>query len=97
MELVCQDDNIPLDALIGMAIGRDNLLRERRCQPRHSPPSFGCLEAEPEPMEVGATHLSVAEWRRRRQLDLCSYCGQEGHQLQWCPVRHNPGATREEG
>ena len=55
-----------------------------------SPPYSVCPEAEPEPMEVGATHLSAA-------VRLCPYCGKEGHQLQRCQVRPNPRSTRAEG
>ena len=69
--------------------------------PRHLhcfSPSFGkCSGSEPEPMEVEVTHLPPAERRRRIQLGQCLYCGQVGHQLQWCPVLQNPGSTRAEG
>lgn len=65
--------------------------------PRLSPSSNGRPETEPEPMEVGATRLSAAERSRRRQLGLCPYCGQEGYQLQRCPLHPNPGSTRAEG
>ena len=49
------------------------------------PPSFvDRSESESEPMEVGSTRFPTAERPCRRQLGLCPYCGQEGHQLQWC-------------
>ncbi|KAK6313586.1 hypothetical protein J4Q44_G00169330 [Coregonus suidteri] len=48
-------------------------------------------------MEIGVTHLSAVERRRFRQLGLCAYCGKEGHQLQWYPVRPNPKSTGAEG
>jgi hypothetical protein len=67
MELACQTkDKISLDALIVMAIRLENLLRELRCPPRHSPPSFGCPEAEPEILEVGATHFFTSKRGRLR-------------------------------
>jgi hypothetical protein len=38
----------------------------------------------PEPMEVGSACLPEAEHRRRRNLGLCSYCGERGHfSLTW--------------
>lgn len=52
---------ITLDALIAMAIGLDNHLRDRRHSHRFSP-SFGEYSGSvPEPMEVGVTRLSAAE------------------------------------
>jgi hypothetical protein len=45
-ELACRDDIPSFDALNTMAIRLDNLIRERWSPPRHSPPSFGCPEAE---------------------------------------------------
>lgn len=48
-------------------------------------------------MEVGATRLPVAERRHLRQVGLCPYCGQEGHELQRYTVRPNPESTRTEG
>ena len=59
MELACRDDFLSLNALIAMAICLDNL-RERRRSPRPLP-FFGRPGAKPEPMELGVTHLSVAE------------------------------------
>ena len=91
-ELACQDDTLSLDTLIAMAIRLDNLLWKRRHPHRLSPSFVDHSESEPEPMEVGATRLPL-----RRQLGLCHYCDQEGHQLQRCPLRPNPGAIRAEG
>lgn len=78
-----------------MAINLDNLLLEFRRLHCPSPHSFGRPGAEPEPMEIGFTHLAPVERRRRRQL--CLYCGQEGHWLQRCPVHPNPKSTGAEG
>ena len=88
-ELACRDDNLSLDAL-----HLDNLLRERRHSHRFSPSLSEHFGSEPEPMEVGVTRLPAAERRIWRQLGLCLYCGQGGHQLQRWPVLPNSGSTR---
>lgn len=41
----------------------------------------------PEPMEVGRTSLSPEERERRRQDNLCLYCGQSGHYVSRCPAK----------
>lgn len=40
-----------------------------------------------EPMEVGRTSLSPEERTRRRQGNLCLYCGGSGHFVSRCPVK----------
>ena len=81
---------------IVMAICLDNLLLEHRHSYCFSPSLSEHFGSEPEPMEVGVTRLPAPERCRRRQLRLCLYCGQGGHQLQRCPVRSNSGSTRAE-
>lgn len=44
-------------------------------------------ESAPEPMQVGRTALSSAERERRRQGNLCLYCGKPGHFVSSCPVK----------
>lgn len=39
----------------------------------------------PEPMQ-GAS-LTAKEWQRRRQANLCLYCGGKGHFVSVCPVK----------
>ncbi|KAF7640826.1 hypothetical protein LDENG_00011620 [Lucifuga dentata] len=41
----------------------------------------------PEPMQLGRTSLMPEERERRRQLNLCLYCGQAGHFVSRCPVK----------
>lgn len=82
---------------ITIAIRLDNLLREHRDSHHLSPSFVDRSKSEPEPMEVGATRLPTAERRSWRQLELCPFCGQEGHQLQRCPLCSNPRFTRAEG
>ena len=36
-------------------------------------------KGDPEPMQVGRTHLSPEEKERRRRQNLCLFCGQPGH------------------
>jgi hypothetical protein len=55
-ELACRHDNLSLDALIAMAVWITFF--KRAGAHLTTPPSFGCPEAEPELMEVGATLLS---------------------------------------
>ena len=38
-----------------------------------------------EPMQLGRTHLTVAERERRRSRGLCLYCGEQGHLREACP------------
>ena len=40
-----------------------------------------------EPMQLGRTHLSLAERQRRLRDNRCLYCGQIGHFLASCPVK----------
>ncbi len=45
------------------------------------------LRGDSEPMQVGRTTMSPEERQRRRRLNLCLYCGQEGHFISKCPVK----------
>lgn len=49
----------------------------------------------PAPMEIGTTRQVVteAEKQRRRDNNLCIYCGAEGHILRNCPVRPRQATT----
>jgi retrotransposon gag protein len=77
--------------------------QERRRQPGrplvpvHAPtPDAGAgtaptpAAARPEPMQVDRArprHLSAAERLRRRELNLCLYCGGADHHIRQCPIR----------
>ncbi|KAI3363703.1 hypothetical protein L3Q82_001196 [Scortum barcoo] len=74
--------------------------QERRQAQRHQPSSFrpcpplATEEAtsnshmrEPEPMQIGRTRLTPEERSRRRQGNLCLYCGQAGHFVSRCPAK----------
>ncbi|KAL0153009.1 hypothetical protein M9458_051679, partial [Cirrhinus mrigala] len=45
------------------------------------------LEAPAEPMQLGATKVSLEERERRLRSHLCLYCGQAGHIRANCPTR----------
>ncbi|KAL0149928.1 hypothetical protein M9458_054760, partial [Cirrhinus mrigala] len=87
-ELTCCDEGKTLDELIDLAVRIDNLMRSRRAnkdvapqQPK--PPST----SECEPMQVAHTRLTPEERDRRRQFNLCLYCGQPAHLKASCPSR----------
>ncbi|KAF7661785.1 hypothetical protein LDENG_00254450 [Lucifuga dentata] len=50
-------------------------------------PSGPDSSGRPEPMQLGRTSLAPEERERRRQLNLCLYCGQAGHFVSRCPVK----------
>ena len=45
------------------------------------PPPLG----NPEPMQIGRTHITAAEQKRRRREKCCIYCGKPGHFRATCP------------
>jgi len=49
--------------------------------------STGPQQWEPEPMQLGRTSLTPKERERRRQGNLCLYCGQAGHFVSRCPAK----------
>ncbi len=66
-ELACRGDGKSLDQFIDLAIRIDNLVRSQR-QPRFSSASAGMTSLpEPEPMQIGFTHLSMEERERERE------------------------------
>ncbi len=75
-KLACRDEGKTLDQFIDLAIRIDNLLRSRR-QPRFSSAPVGntAPPPDPEPMQIGFTHLSKEERERRMRKNLCLYCG----------------------
>ncbi len=86
-ELACRDEGRSLDQFIDLAIQIDNLVRSRR-QPRFLSASASMTSPpEPEPMQVGFTHLSTEERERRISHNLCLYCGLPGHLRASCPTR----------
>ncbi|KAI7790520.1 Pol polyprotein [Triplophysa rosa] len=41
---------------------------------------------EPEPMQIGRSHLTSTQKQQRLSEGLCFYCGKAGHQVVQCPV-----------
>ncbi|KAI2646625.1 Transposon Tf2-6 polyprotein [Labeo rohita] len=93
-ELACRDEGKSLDEFIELSIRIDNLARSRR-PPRSvtTPHLPTAATSEPEPMQVGFTHLTAEERERRIRQHLCLYCGQEGHLRAACPIRPSPRKT----
>ncbi|KAL0180378.1 hypothetical protein M9458_025820, partial [Cirrhinus mrigala] len=93
-ELACRDEGKSLDEFIELSIRIDNLARSRR-PPRSvtTPHLPTTATSEPEPMQVGFTHLTAEERERRIRQHLCLYCGQEGHLRAACPIRPSPRKT----
>ncbi|KAK3568389.1 hypothetical protein QTP86_005569 [Hemibagrus guttatus] len=54
---------------------------------RDRPAPVSSPEPAPEPMNLGASHLTPAERQRRLTRNLCLYCGALGHALPECPIR----------
>ncbi|KAL0150314.1 hypothetical protein M9458_054422 [Cirrhinus mrigala] len=69
--------------------GVDNIMRSRKPNRQFVtlPPPMSVADAAPEPMQIGATKLSVEERERRLRGNLCLYCGQPGHIRATCPTR----------
>ena len=52
------------------------------------PPSrFQTKTDDPEPMQVGRSHISYSVRRQRMRNGLCLYCGSDEHQLSSCELR----------
>uniref|UniRef100_A0A3Q3AUV3 CCHC-type domain-containing protein n=1 Tax=Kryptolebias marmoratus TaxID=37003 RepID=A0A3Q3AUV3_KRYMA len=99
-ELAVLDEPETLEELISLTIRLDNRIRSRnRARRQRDPPvqfqggmpaiSPPQASQDPEPMQVGRTHLSPEERQRRISSRLCLYCGSPGHFLAQCPVRLN--------
>ncbi|KAI2645110.1 Transposon Tf2-9 polyprotein [Labeo rohita] len=89
LELACRDEDLTLEQYIDLSIRVDNVMRARRST-RHLPSlplSTASPEAPSEPMQLGATRLSLEERERRLRNNLCLYCGQAGHIRANCPTR----------
>ncbi len=88
-----------LDGLVSLAIRVDARLQQRGPRARrasavnrldHLPIPYRDADvgfAEPEPMQMGRSRLSLEEKRRRRNEGLCLYCGAAGHIAAQCPVK----------
>lgn len=100
-ELVSYELPTTLDELIELTTRLDHRIqvrqderqrewRSRRLPDQPQPPSAPMAAPQrhdPEPMQVGKTSLTSVERQRRRQGNLCLYCGQAGHFVARCPVK----------
>ncbi|KAL0149071.1 hypothetical protein M9458_055686, partial [Cirrhinus mrigala] len=89
VELACRDEGLPLEQYIDLSVRVDNIMRSRKPNRQFVtlPPPMSVADAAPEPMQIGATKLSVEERERRLRGNLCLYCGQPGHIRATCPTR----------
>ncbi|KAK3570478.1 hypothetical protein QTP86_019826 [Hemibagrus guttatus] len=55
--------------------------------PLPGPESVSPPGPAPEPMHLGSSRLTPAEWQRRLTQNLCLYCGAPGHAISACPIR----------
>lgn len=85
MEMACHDEKVSLDPVIDLAIHLENLLHKHPA-PHLSHPLTEPF-AQPEPMQLSCIRISADERERRRQQQLCFYCGQPGHVIHLCPVK----------
>ncbi|KAL0152565.1 hypothetical protein M9458_052288 [Cirrhinus mrigala] len=89
VELACRDEDLSLNQYIDLSIRVDSILRARKTsRPFTSVPLPAPTTQEtPEPMQLGATKLTLEERERRLRGNLCLYCGLSGHIRANCPTR----------
>ncbi|KAK3568031.1 hypothetical protein QTP86_029104 [Hemibagrus guttatus] len=96
LHLAAYEDAIGLERLIQLfirvAARMQSCVNEPQDQSPHStwrdrPAPVSSPEPAPEPMHLGASHLTPAERQRRLTWNLCLYCGAPGHALPECPIR----------
>ncbi|KAL0147695.1 hypothetical protein M9458_057004 [Cirrhinus mrigala] len=89
VELACRDEGLTLSQYIDLSIRVDNVMRSRKPNRPSITMSVQQPSADttPEPMQLGATRLTVEERERRLRNNLCLYCGLAGHIRATCPTR----------
>ncbi|KAL0173711.1 hypothetical protein M9458_029679 [Cirrhinus mrigala] len=92
-ELACRGEELTFSEFVNLAVKIDNLQRNapKRKTTRSAPfPAPSYLPPAPhsvEPMQLNATSLTDVERKRRRDLNLCFYCGEPGHRNLQCPLK----------
>lgn len=103
-ELATLDEPATLEELISLTIHLDSRIRSRAKERnrRDTPVRVSAASlplrsdsappgsSEPEPMQIGRTHLTPQERHKRMTSRLCLYCGLPGHFIAHCPERLNP-------
>ncbi len=91
-ELACKGEDSSFSEFVTLAIRIDNLMRQapKRKGSRGGSSSSQIpvtIEARPhdEPMQLNVSRLSGGERERRRQHQLCFYCGEADHRSLGCP------------
>ncbi len=91
-ELACKGEDSSFAEFVTLAIKIDNLMRQapkrkgsRGNQRNSRIPISVKAHTHDEPMQVSVSHLSEEERERRRQHQLCFYCGESGHRSLGCP------------
>lgn len=62
--------------------------------PKVSLTSVSIFQQAKEPMQLGRSHLTQEKKERRRRLNLCFYCGSEGHSLKMSTKRRDSAGDR---
>uniref|UniRef100_A0A670JN84 CCHC-type domain-containing protein n=1 Tax=Podarcis muralis TaxID=64176 RepID=A0A670JN84_PODMU len=101
-QLATMERPTTLDTLIQRSLQIDDRLEDRRqargrrhlqfSAPVSTSSPTGPAESLEEPMQLGAVRpcLSPAEKSRRREGNLCLYCGGNGHYARSCPEKRQP-------
>ncbi|KAK3530547.1 hypothetical protein QTP86_027911 [Hemibagrus guttatus] len=96
LHLAAYEDTIGLERLIQLSIRVTTCMQS--CLGEHQgqsslttilgwPDPVSPPEPAPEPMHLGSSHLTPAEWQRRLTQNLCLSCGAPGHAISACPIR----------
>ncbi|KAK3537159.1 hypothetical protein QTP70_002654 [Hemibagrus guttatus] len=96
LHIAAYEDAMGLERLIQLSIRvaacMQSCVDEPQDQSSHNtwldrPATVSSPEPAPEPMHLGTSHLTPAEWQRRLTQNLCLYCGAPGHAIPACPIR----------
>lgn len=98
-ELACKGESSTFSEYITLTIHIDNLMRNAPARPKgrassnsqiSTPKPMNTPVSSPttvEPMQLGYAPISSEEHERRRDCNLCFYCGNAGHRRNSCPAK----------